>query len=373
MYPISEKFRAALVKNHTVVSKCEVYSASGAFLQYINIIDGQVTVDDVAFRRRFTLAAVEENLIPGVATDLLSPEGGNEIRLYRGINFQDGTEPEYVPLGVFGIESVQLDDSGGGLHIRIEGYDRAKKLSDARMLNAYTIRDNTNVKTALEALAIFRYPGIEFSDSWRQYTTTATLPSTTLITGDDPWNKIRKLGLEALGSDIYFDVDGKLTIVPVADPYGQPTVWTYQEGADATFLYINKKLTTEDSPNYIIVFGENPDNDAPIRGQAYDSNPSSPTYYLGPYGTRVKTFEGQAVKTSTQATAWALALLNKLLGISELVRFNALVNPAHEVGDLIGIDRPRSKIYNVYTIDKLTIPLVPERVMEVATRRRKLR
>lgn len=371
MYSVTDKFKAALVKSHVVVAKCEVYYG-GASIYSLEVIDGQVTVDDVAFRRRYSIAIVDQDLIPQEANDLLNPEGPNEIRIYRGIDYRDGTDPEYVPLGVFGIESVQIDDSGEGLHIRIEGYDRAKKISDAAMVNAYTIANGTNVKTALEALAIFRYPAVEFSAAWDAYTTSATLPSTTLITGDNAWNKIQKLGLEALGADIYFDVDGKLTIVPVADPAGAPTVWTYMEGTQATFLYINKKLTTEDSPNYIVVFGEHPDNTAPIRGEAYDNNPSSPTYYLGPYGTRVKTYEGQSVKDATQATAWATAILNKNLGTSELVRFNAIVNPAHEVGDLIGIDRPRSKVLNVYVIDKLTIPLVVQRVMEVATRRRKV-
>lgn len=379
MYAISDKFKAALVKSHVVVSKAEVYGPTGSYLASLELIDGQVTVDDVELRRRYNLAIVDENYVPDTTfgadpnASLLNPELGNEIKLYRGIDFRDGTAPEYVPLGVFSIDDVQLDDSGQGLHIRVEGFDRSKKLSDAAMANTYNIANGTNVKTALQNLALFRYPDITFSAAWVAYTTTATLPSTTLITGDNPWNKIVKLGLEALGADIYFDVNGDLTIVPVADPsLGGATVWTYMEGSEATFLYINKRVTTQDSPNHIIVFGEHPDNTAPIRGEAFDSNPASPTYYLGPYGDRVKTYEGQAVKDATQATAWATAILNKTLGVSELVRFNAIVNPAHEVGDMIGIDRSRSKVSSIYVIDKLTIPLVAQRVMEVATRRRKI-
>ncbi len=371
MYPLTDEFKAALVKSHVIISKCEVYTSAGVYLQNLDIFDGQVTVDDVAQRRRYTVALSDPNLVPQAATDLLNPEGGNEIKLYRGIRFSDGSE-QFIPLGVFGIEHVSIDDSGQGLFMRVEGWDRSKKLSDAKMINAYTIANGTNAKTALEALASFRYPGISYSASWVSYTTSATLPQITMVTGDNPWNKIQKLGLEALASDIYFDVGGELTIVPVVDPIGQPTIWTYEEGPTATFLYLNKNLTTEDSPNHIIVFGEHPDNSAPIRGEAFDSNVSSPTYYLGPYGDRVKVLEGQNVKDTTQATAWATAVLNKALGVSELVRFNAIVNPGHEVGDLIGIDRPRSKVLDVYVIDKLTIPLVPERVMEVSTRRRKI-
>lgn len=372
MYPITPEFRAALVKSHTAIFRCEIWSPAGAFLQELDIMDGQITVDDVPFRRRYNVAlASPDGLVPQDATDLLNPEGGNEVKLYRGIRFANGSN-QYIPLGVFGIEEVQIDDSGEGLHVRISGYDRAKKVSDAKMVNAYTIADGTNVKTALQALILARFPTVAFSSAWVSYSTTATLPRTTLVTGDDPWNKIQKIGLESLSADIYFDVGGELTIVPVADPSSVPTVWTYQEGPEATFLYFNKNLNTEDSPNHIIVFGEHPDNTDPIRGEAYDSNPSSPTRITGPYGDRVKVYEGQTVKTAGQATAWATAILNKTLGVSELVRFNAIVNPGHEVGDLIGIDRPRSRIYNVYVIDKLTIPLVIERAMEVATRRRKL-
>ncbi len=104
MYPSSAAFKAAVLTDHVVVSKAEVW-ASDQKLREIDIADGTVTVDSSsAVRRTCEVVLVTNrestNLVPDNDFDLLTPFG-NELRLFRGVQYSDGTK-EYVPLG-FGL------------------------------------------------------------------------------------------------------------------------------------------------------------------------------------------------------------------------------------------------------------------------------
>lgn len=369
----SDAFKAAIKKSHVAVIKCEVYR-SGAYMRDLDIIDGTVTIDDQPIRSRLSVGLTDPTgeLVPEEAASLLGVVD-TELKVYRGIRFPDGTE-ELVPLGVFGIAETVIDDSGEGLHIRCTGYDRARKVIRAKMTNEYTIAAGTNYVTAIQSLLSFRYPEIVFAPTFM--TTSATTPQIVLTTGDDPWAKAQKMALEGLGADLYFDMNGECTCLPVPDPTTTPSSWHYAEGSEAMILYINRVLTNEETFNHIIVTAENPERSTPLRGEALDDNPSSPTYYGGSYGDVVDwIFTELAPANATQTTVNEIAssILQKRLGFVDLVRFNSIVNPAHHLGDVITITREPSKLSStVHVIDKITIPLVIERPMDIATKKRRV-
>lgn len=373
MQTTSEEFRAALTKSHTAVAKVELWQ-SGFYLRDLPILDGTVTVDDQPIRRRISAAVVDNTntLLPKNATD---PMGVVDSYLvaYRGIRFIDGSE-ELIPLGVFDIATVTSDDSGEGLHIRVEGYDRARRVIRAKMTNEYKIAAGTNYVTAIIALLQSRYPGIVVAPGFM--TTSLTTPQIILKTGDDPWAKAQKMALEGLGCNLFFNVLGELDCMEVADPLTASVVWNYTEGSDATFLYVNRALTNEETWNHVIVTAENPERAVSLRAEVRDENPASPTYYLGPYGDVVDwIFTDLAPANATQDTVdtIATAIFNKRLGFVELVRFNAIVNPAHDIDDAITISRAASKLEGeVFMVDKLSIPLVPTRPMDAAFRKRRV-
>lgn len=364
------KFDAAIKQSHRVVSKVEVLQ-SNVVVRELQVSDGNLTIQDEAIRRRCTLTLQDYDgtITPAQASDLFAPYG-TEVKLYRGIDFRDGTDPELIPLGVFGLSDVKTMDGGEAVSISIDGYDRARKVSVARMTTEYSVTGN--VKTAIGSLLQARYPSIEFSATWNSFTTTATMTSVVLSTGDDPWQFAQKVALEALACDLYFDGDGKLTITPVTDPSLAATEWTYAEGVDAMILSVSKRINNDNSYNHVVVTGEHPELAAPVRGEAKDNNPASPTYYLGNYGDVPVFFTSSFITTTGQANAAALARLNKELGATEDVGLNAIVHPAHEVGDAIAIVRTKSKINAVYIISKLTLPLTPDRSMYISTKSRKL-
>jgi hypothetical protein len=373
MWPVSDEFKQALVYSHRAVCKVEVWKG-GVYQRDLDIVDGQVTVDDQPIRRRISVALTDKTgeLVPAQATDLLGVVD-SELRAYRGIRFVDGSE-ELVPQGVFDIATMTLDDSGEGLHMRVEGYDRARRVIRAKMTNEYLIAEGTNYLDAIMDLVSFRYPAVIFSAGMGS--TALTTPQIVLKTGDDPWAKAQKMALEGLGCDLYFNMVGELTCSPVVDPTTAPIAWSYLEGEEATFLYINRQLTNEETWNHVIVTAENPERAISLRAEVKDENPFSPTYYLGAYGDVVDwIFTELAPANAVQATVdeIALAIYNKRLGFVELVRFNAIVNPAHEINDAVAISRQPSKIDgNVYMVDKITLPLVTERPMDIATRKRRV-
>jgi len=66
----------------------------------------------------------------------------------------------------------------------------------------------------------------------------------------------------------------------------------------------------------------------------------------------------------------AISNLRQTLGYIEWLSLTSIVNPAHDALDTIQVVRGASKINSRYTVDKITIPLVEERGMDMQVRRR---
>jgi len=103
MYPASATFKNSVLSDHIVIAKAEVWNQDQK-LATIEVDKGNVKIDVKSAVRRscqvnLMTARDSNNLVPDNDFDTLSPFG-NELRLYRGIRFQN-EEEEYVPLGVF--------------------------------------------------------------------------------------------------------------------------------------------------------------------------------------------------------------------------------------------------------------------------------
>jgi len=374
MYPRSAAFDAAVIDSHVIATKCEVYSG-GSLVQELLISDGNINVEYQSnIRRRCTIDLMDYDgtLTPASASGLLSPLTGNEIRLYRGITLSTG--PELIPQGVFGISDFDLDDSGENLGIRIEAFDRSRKVSRAKLTQDYDIPAGTNYGTAIQNLISSRVSGLTYNFVSTPYTT----PHIVLVTGDDPWEQASKMA-QSIGMDLYFDVSGNCVLAPVM--VGTTAVWSYTEGPNAMFLYVHKRYTDEEKFNHIIVTGESSSNTAPVRGEAIDdigtttasvyyiNDSSSATLASGPYGDVVNIVRDSSVTTVAQARDSAQAILQKILGTAENLQLLNIVHPAHDVLDVIYVSRADSKVNDLYVIDKLTLPMSPGRGMDLEVRR----
>lgn len=353
-----------------MIARVEVYQ-DGSFQRTLDIVDGNVRIRDEAVRRSCDCWLIDElgDLTPDDATDLLAP-AGTELHVYRGIDFKDGTS-ELLRLGVFRISDVKISSSGSAVRIAVDGYDRARTVSKSKLTDEYGILSGTNVKDAIKYLILSRLPTLTTSSAFEAYVTTATTGTLVLKTGDDPWQFARGLAREALSADLFFDNDGNLTLVDIVDPSQAAAVWTYAEGVEAMILSANKRYHDEATYNHVVVSGEHPDF-PPIRAEARDDNPSSPTYYLGRFGDVVVHRYSQFIYTQAQGDSYAAAELNKGLGIEEEVHFTSVVHPGHDVDDIVAVVESKAKIGANYVLDSLTIPLVPDRALTTSTRKRRV-
>jgi len=72
-----------------------------------------------------------------------------EVKIYRGVQYQDGTE-ELVPLGVFQLTTVEVSDSPQGVKIAVQGSDRSLRVAKAKFTNhSFYIDDATPKETAI--------------------------------------------------------------------------------------------------------------------------------------------------------------------------------------------------------------------------------
>lgn len=345
----------------------------------IPILGGDVAVDKFAsVRRRLSMqiAPDDPKWIPEVASDLLFPVG-REIMVEVGFRYADGTE-ELVPQGVFRISKPRINDNGTDVVLAVEGYDRSRAVSRARFTEPYVIPNGTNYATAIRNVVQRALPW--FNDSMYSFMATElTTPQLIFDTSDDPWKMCEEMA-SSIGAEVFFDMQGRCVLrpEPVASE-GVIPVWTYTAGEDATLIEVDKDLDDEQAYNGVIVTGTNSSTGTPpVRAEAWDEDPQSPTYYSPSnpesslYGPVPFFIESQFITTQNQAEQAAQGNLAKVIGVLERVDFSAVPNPAHEVGDVVALVRERMKVNVVNLVDGFRVPLTIGATMQFTTRDRRI-
>lgn len=377
MFQLSASAKSQLTKSHRIQPFVEIYYAIGDYpilwsstwAKYPNLLDGEVGIrSGFGVRRNLNCRLIDTTgeltaVASLTASDQILHPWGREIRAYRSLYLADGSI-EQIPLGVFGISGVEISDGGTGVQIAVQAYDRSRLVADSRLIQDYVIVAGTKYTEAIKELILRQVPQVKTNFIDLPYTT----PVITIKAGEDPWAAAQKMA-SSIGCELFFNVVGEciLRVIPNYDAIDVD--WVYAEGPDATLLSTNKRLTSDGAFNYYIFTGEGSSNTAPVRGDAYDDNPQSATYWKGPYGTRPAPVErSKLITTTEQANAAASGALNRSIGYSERVHFNAIVNAAHDVGDVVQITRAKSKINGRYILEQLSVPLSHNRAMDCVTR-----
>lgn len=356
MEAASARFLAEIRRSHEVFSYIDVIGPTNA-RKRLTATGGGVTEDATAeVRRRCSVTCVDATgeLTPKGAEDLLTPYG-TELRPYRGVRYADGTV-EVMPLGVFRISQVDVDDSvGGSPDIRIEGFDRSRKVARDKFTAPYTVAKDTNIIDAIKAIIARTYPDAEYDSISTTMKTTAPI---IYEEQSNPWEAVNSLAV-SLGCIVYFDAMGRVVIAPPVDMDANPApTFSYNEGKGCTMLNLSSKFTDEPGFNGIVLTGESVgDEKPPVRAVVWDDEPTSPTYHLGPYGENPEFITDPVVKTEAEATSAAKALLQKRIGRSDQLSITAWPNPAQTAGDVVEVTRVRSGAHGLYSVDSITTPL----------------
>ena len=412
MYPVTTDFKEQVRASHIATVRAEVWQADQRLLT-LEAIDGSVEVDARRSVRRtcsLTVVVPEPTLeleqVPGTSTynDLitlygtypvmaaevatyagLAPAGeyrtivvessvvpedaygfltpyGNELRLWRGVILPDGTTEE-VPLGVFVILNVEVQEGREGTTIAVTGADRSLRISRARWTEPYAIR-SIATETAIGDLLLDRWLDVETS-----FTSTGTLVSATLGTDtqSDPWHDALKLAQSA-GYDLYFDGNGVAVLEPTRDYETATPDEVYLEDEDAMVLDLVRSLTAEETYNGVIATGEGTELTDVYRGEAWDEDPDSPTYRYGSFGQVPRFYSSPLIASTNQAQSAAESILARGKGLTEQIDWTQITDPSLDVGDVVVVVNANTKVNRTLILDRLTIPLDPVQPMSAVAR-----
>jgi len=422
MYPVTSKFLNAVRHSHKATIRCEVRAFGQKVLElYPN--SGNVTVDaSNTFRRTMTMTLTEEgtqfsNTIPVyntyadvntlgsnyswyssnygtyasilqilsysiisssvptyVPTNAYSPltPFGNEITVWRGIEYDDGTIEE-VSLGVFLITSVEVDSNDNGVTVKVDGVDRSLRISRNKFTDApYYSSGGTAGSTGTEIINLVTALTNLIQSRWADVKLNFTpidlnINAFTIGIGEDPWTKAVEIA-NACGYDLYFDADGVCTLNAIPDASTMIPMVTYQEGSEAVLLSVSRKISSDNTYNGVHLTATGTAMPEPFMATAWDEDSSSPTYRYGSFGQVPIFLTSNLLTTQAICNATAVRSLYRYIGANEEITWTSITNPAHDVFDVVQVQNTGAQVNVVLIIDSLNIPFGANESMSAKAR-----
>lgn len=398
MYPVSQRWREAIARPHKRIVRVNVCKFDGTVLKTLtSVVDGSVDIDETRQVRRTLSLTIEseghniDNLIPRIKTDLLHPASGHELRVERGIDYQDGTV-EWVPLGVFRLTkpvvSEKTKSSGDvSIEIKVNGMDRSAWISRISWETPYIIKAGTDLRTAV-ITAIESRVGANVLKYRMPNTAIGPNPITvqkivwglTTVNANDPWKDIFNL-VAAHGYELFFDVRGVLVMKTVlgSETTLIPNAAHFEEGPTCTVTNLEMTLDETQEYNGVIVIARGKGRKVkPVRAEVWDDDPNSPTWYLGSWGKVPYVFVTHAFPIPGQSNASAVAQgrlvgrshLQRLLQSMNQITLMAVPNAMLQEGDVFTLHRSQFGITSgsKYVISQMTIPLDTKTEMKITNR-----
>ena len=369
MEPVSEKWRLSLASGPVMTSRVEVL-VGGLETQRVDmspyLADGSLHVSRQQVMRSGTLTFVDRDasglIVPTNPDSLLAPYG-NQLRVFSGLVYPDGTE-ELVAVGTLRITKA----TSRYPNCTVEVSDRSWIVGNAKLETPWQVVAGTNWVDAIAELLNDRVPGVplNFTDHPLAETTT---PSLVFDEQADPWEALQTMASQGCGCLLYFDPYG---VARMRDDTGAPDqpVWTFDGKPNANLPYdpddwanlalYDEQLDwdTSDTYNAVIITGSSSTNNAAsFKGAAFDLDPMSPTRFDGPFGRKSLYETNELVQSNDQATQAARVRLQSVIGLAESLRIPAVCNPALAEGDTVLVIRPELGVQSLHVLDEFTVPL----------------
>jgi hypothetical protein len=353
MWRTSDAFDTALhSRSRRWASKVEVLYGGDLVTTLNVVVDGDVSIDNVAVRRAVDLRLIDIDgtLTPATANDLLAPKG-TELRVYKGLWLND-VDIEYVPLGVFGIVEPQVSAHENGTQVKLKGWDRVDAIRVRQFEDPYTVAAGTSTTDAIRDIITSRLD-VEV----RVTPTGHTAPESVFDALTDPWDAVRDLAF-ADGLIAYFDPLGTGVVEPEIEVM---TDAEYIIGEGSHLVSTNRKITADKTYSGVIVRGEHPEAGA-FRSELWDTDPASPTYADGPFGRRPYGFYSKLITSQGMADETALTIYNRVTKMKQTVEIITIGHPGHDVGDVVRVIDSRSRTNGLYRVVAGTIPIRPGQI-----------
>lgn len=356
MYPVSARFLAALTESHQVATEVKIFLPNGT-VETLEHTGGSVAVDrGQATRRTCTVTVADTSLIPRTPSDKLSVYGA-QLRISRGIQWPDGSR-ELVPLGLFRIDQIAGDVDQGPVTISGKG------------LEAMVADDKFTSITKVSGTAVGAVTSL----------IQATLPSATVVNRAtdavigprvydveaDRWAAVAECAA-AIGAEVYADADGIFVIAELPDLLAVTPAWTVAAGEGGAYISADRGMSLDGVYNACLASGENSEVDAPpVSALVVDDDPTSPTYWSGPFGHRPTFYSSSTLTTVGACTSAATLKLRAARAPNASADITSLPNPALEPGDVIRVAYPDGT-KELHQVQSFTVPLEAAGAFTIAT------
>lgn len=378
--------------SYLVAGRFTVYSGGVPTSYVVPVSSANFTVDRNAEQRRQGQITVE--VIPTVPPPALMPTSpqsllapfGNEVFVEISTYGAGGAATEWIPLGVFAIATTEVEDTGIDAVITLDLYDRSWVISQRALLAPYNVpAAGGNFVAEVEALLNQVWdqsgdmPALQFNIAPTSY----TVPPGTYNQGEDPWQACLDMAASA-GYELFFDVHGVVTGLPIPDPTTRVTAWTFNESSVSaegvlnppsthdyqisqspysTPVAVTMTMTRDGISNDFWVSATGPQNapgsasgsSAPVQEEAADTNPASPTYVGGGMGDVPSFVTDSLITTSAQALAEAQYNLAQSLAKAWTFSVSTPPNPLFDIDDVCAIVNSRLGLASQrFVVDAIT-------------------
>lgn len=377
MLSVSSAWLPAVKSSHTVSIRVVLHTFDGDSIT-LYPTDGEITVDaTTGVRRSLSLTLADDGtLTPTTRTSVLSPFAANEIQVWRGITYTDGTTEE-VSCGVFRVTGVSVEYTNSGTQLSVSGEDRSWLVTRKPYTKTFELDANTTATTAIKQVVSERV-GSDLPTDNVNIPATYTIPFTQLgVSGDeDPWQFCRDVAL-ACGYDLFVDENGTATTKAIPLLSSNIVSDIYDQDLSGVILSVSREFTLDGISNGVSVRVENMENSLPWYSEAWDDDASSPTY-RPLFGDQATALTSRLPRSTDQSDAMALAVLQTVMGVP--IELQAVPNPALDVRDVISIRVPSIGLKDATDaslgvnamVDALTIPLLVNGTQTIRCRARKV-
>lgn len=362
MYPVSQKFLDALTGPHIATRRMDASQGTTLLMGRIPIVDGSVTVDRGSkTRRTLTVTVSDIALMPRQYDDPLAPFG-QTLQVWRGVQFQDGTE-ELAPVGVFRIQAPQGDRDLGP--VTVTGLSLEAVVADEPFLAPFSSTAHGTCAGAITALINAALPDAVVTNLAAVDPVPASRVWDVTSTGTR-WDAVLELA-SAMGAECYADAEGNFVIRDLPDLATATPVWDVAAGQGGAMVSATEGMDRSRIKNGWRVTGGNMSGASPpVSYLAVDADPASPTRWGGPLGHQLGTSESSLLTTVGQCQVVAEALLRDSLGATGAVALQAVPNPALEAGDCIRV-RYADGYAELHIVQSLTLPLTAAGAFPITT------
>lgn len=363
MRPVSDQFLETVRGSHEMVSHAYVCSPQQVGVTPVGIeipiISGDVKLDSTADIRATLELTTYDAEWAAALDDALTPYGA-DIFVQRGVVYGDGSE-ELVSQGYYRVYSVEQESAPKG-SLRITGKDRMSGVIDARPTRPVQFGAGASVSSVFAAVLaeVYAAPPVVYD-----FDAGATVFAASHNLEDDRYEFLKDIA-DSLGKVLYWDYAGRLQVRTA--PAATVPVYAVTHGSSGVITSVSRTLSRAGVYNGVVATGEPVGEAPPSRGVAVDLNPSSPTYWDGPFGRVPMFYSSSFLTTDAQCAAAAQAMLARQLGVPYSLDFSAVPNPALEPLDPVTVSYSDELAPEVHVIESLTIPLDSAGVMSATTK-----